>query len=301
MTQEGAFAGPQTPQVPPVVAKSLAEEWRKRSGEIRRDAKGDLTPEQRANAELNFFLGLMAKSARPGARMLGAFGESGQESLKGVAEQQDKNLTRSERKIQQSRDDLYKEMGFENMDRDDKRADRRATIEENRWKATNENDKARLRLLMQQIKQNQWKVLDSKGGTYQLYDAETGTTKDNGIKSPGSKDDRPAEVRLLEHLRKNPDDLKTLLQLKGKDTSGQVTEAKMFDSVMRNLKPDDAGKAPNPSDVLKQAQEVLHQQRGGSPTQADLPADIPPGSKQVGTAKGKPVYEAPDGKRYTVE
>ena len=33
----------------------------------------------------------------------------------------------------------------------------------------------------------------------------------------------------------------------------------------------------------------------------NMPKGIPPGSKQVGTSGGKPVYESPDGKRYIVE
>jgi hypothetical protein len=38
----------------------------------------------------------------------------------------------------------------------------------------------------------------------------------------------------------------------------------------------------------------------GLGVQAQLPAGIPPGSVQVGTSKGKPVYKAPDGKQYVV-
>lgn len=34
---------------------------------------------------------------------------------------------------------------------------------------------------------------------------------------------------------------------------------------------------------------------------AALPKGVPAGSKQIGTAKGKPVFQAPDGKRYVVE
>jgi hypothetical protein len=38
----------------------------------------------------------------------------------------------------------------------------------------------------------------------------------------------------------------------------------------------------------------------GFGVQAQLPAGIPPGSVQIGTSKGKPVYKAPDGKQYVV-
>ncbi len=34
---------------------------------------------------------------------------------------------------------------------------------------------------------------------------------------------------------------------------------------------------------------------------SDMPAGVPAGSKQIGTAKGKPVWQAPNGKRYIVE
>jgi hypothetical protein len=40
--------------------------------------------------------------------------------------------------------------------------------------------------------------------------------------------------------------------------------------------------------------------RGGSGAER-LPAGIPAGSKKIGTAGGKDVYEAPGGKRYKVE
>jgi hypothetical protein len=41
--------------------------------------------------------------------------------------------------------------------------------------------------------------------------------------------------------------------------------------------------------------------KGGSNMDSDMPAGIPAGSKQIGTAKGKPVWQAPNGKRYIVE
>lgn len=34
---------------------------------------------------------------------------------------------------------------------------------------------------------------------------------------------------------------------------------------------------------------------------SDMPAGVPAGSKQIGTAKGKPVWQAPNGKRYIME
>ena len=291
LTQEGAFAAPQ--------GKSLAEEFRKRSGEIGRDADGKLTPEQKANAELNFFLGLMAKSAKPGSRMLGAFGESGQEALKGVGEQEEKNLTRGERKIQQKRDDLYKEMGFADKDSDNARGDKRQAAEERRWQATDKKDTERLQIMRDQLEQANWKVVNNgKTGTVTLVNTKDGSTKDTGVKIDRG-DTRPAEVRLLEHLRGNPKDLETLLQLKGRDgTKGDITEQGEFRAAMDLLKGDMTGKM-EPADASARVRKLIEAQRGGGAV--TLPAGIPQGSKQVGTAKGKPVYEAPNGKRYTVE
>ena len=37
-----------------------------------------------------------------------------------------------------------------------------------------------------------------------------------------------------------------------------------------------------------------------APTKTELPPGAIPGSKQIGTSKGVPVYEAPDGRRYTL-
>lgn len=39
----------------------------------------------------------------------------------------------------------------------------------------------------------------------------------------------------------------------------------------------------------------------GLPTGGGLPEGLPPGSKQIGTSGGKPVYEAPDGRKFIVE
>jgi hypothetical protein len=41
--------------------------------------------------------------------------------------------------------------------------------------------------------------------------------------------------------------------------------------------------------------------RSGADTGVELPPELPKGSKQVGTSGGKPVYEAPNGKRYVVQ
>lgn len=288
---QGAF------QQPPAT-RSLSEEFRKRSAEIDRDPKGDLTDDQKKQLELNFFLGMLAKSSQRGARALGAFGESGLDVSKEATNLQDKNFTRSRDKVQQARQDLATEMGFGDKDIDNTRADRRERAEEKRWQDTSTKDNRRLDLLQQQINQGKWKVLDNgKSGTYTLYDQETGQTKDTGIKAPGAKDDRPAEVRLLEHLRNNPDDLNTLLQLKGRDEDKSAARERDFMTTAAKISGDSMGKISF-EDAMRQITASIPS-RAGAP--AALPAGLPEGSKQIGTANGKPVYESPDGKRFTVK
>lgn len=304
-TQEGAFAAPQAPQqpIPPAVAKSLAEEFRRRSAEIGRDPDGSLTKDQKAQAEMDFWLGMISRSARPGARALGAFADSGLDVSKKVTDATDKNTTRSERKIQQKRDDLYREMGFSDKDEDNKRGDARQASDEKRWQQTSANDKRRIDLLAQQVAQGKWKVQDTEGG-FMVIDAETGQSKplvdSNGkaIKPYRKPDDnRPAEIRLLEHLRTNPKDLETLLKLKGKDVEkGAVTEKDMFTEVMRAANKETlVGPQPQPVDILRKAQDVLRMQRGGAPspgaaaspkTQAEFDK-LPSGAKYVNPKDGQ--------------
>jgi len=59
--------------------------------------------------------------------------------------------------------------------------------------------------------------------------------------------------------------------------------------------------APPDEDVVKRAEELTARTSGKNPQISSFPPGIPPGSKQIGTSKGVPVYESPDGKRYIAE
>lgn len=286
----GAFA-------PPPATRSLSEEYKKRSGEINRDPESKLTEDQKKQLALNFFLGVMSKSAQPGARAIGAFGDAGLDVSKEATALQDKNFSRGRDKVQQSREDLRTEMGFGDKDIDNTRADRREVAEEGRWKATDKKDTERLALLRQQIEQGNWKVINNaKTGTVTMYNTN-GQVKDTGIKFDRA-DSSPPEVKLLEHLRKNPADLDTLLAIKGKDEDKTAARERDVVSAAVKLSGDSMGKISF-DDAIKQITAVLPSRNGGAP--AALPAGLPPGSKQVGTSQGKPVYETPDGKRFTVK
>lgn len=55
-----------------------------------------------------------------------------------------------------------------------------------------------------------------------------------------------------------------------------------------------------PSDPVAKAQE-LTQRTGGKQSAPSLPSGLPEGSKQIGTSGGKPVYQAPNGKKFIAE
>lgn len=68
------------------------------------------------------------------------------------------------------------------------------------------------------------------------------------------------------------------------------------------------GRAKTPADAAAQAAQRFGVEMPAEPPAgavgapgSGLPQGIPQGSRQVGTSGGKPVYEAPDGKRYIVE
>jgi hypothetical protein len=56
----------------------------------------------------------------------------------------------------------------------------------------------------------------------------------------------------------------------------------------------------NPMNVKQYGSLEKYLSSHGLGVQAQLPSGIPPGSVQVGTSKGKPVYKEPDGKQYVV-
>ena len=184
-TQEGAFAQSQEPQIPPAVAKSLADEFRRRSAEIDRDPEGKLSKDQKAQMELDFFLGLMAKSAQPGARMLGAFGESGLNVSKNATAEMDKNYTRSQDKIRRQREDLYHEIGLSDKDEDNKRDDARQKAEERRWQAAEGRDKERLQLERERLKADgkdvRQSIINDKG--YYVHILKDGTEVVSKVKA----------------------------------------------------------------------------------------------------------------------
>lgn len=189
-TVASVIPGMESPQgafTPPPPTRSMADEYRRRSGEIGRTPDGSLTETQKRQLELDFFLGMMAKSSQPGARMLGAFGESGLDVSKQATALMDKNLTLSRDQIAQKRADLLAEMGFADKDADNTRADRRATTEEKRWASTDKKDTERLQLMRDQFERDGTKVVGEKvlaNGNIGFMTADKKVV-DSGVKAKG--------------------------------------------------------------------------------------------------------------------
>jgi hypothetical protein len=73
-----------------------------------------------------------------------------------------------------------------------------------------------------------------------------------------------------------------------------------FEEAYKAISLDPKNMALSEVEKAQKARELINLSTLGGGVQAQLPPGIPPGSVQVGTSKGKPVYKAPDGKQYVV-
>jgi len=245
-------------------------------------AEGKVSEQDKKQRQLEFFLNMLARN-KGGSTFLQNAAAAGLDTSAGVRSDREKAQSRAEAGRKEAREDVFREISFGDKDEDNKRADKR--------------ENTRLKLLQRQVEDGKWKVMDNgKSGTYVLLDVRTGQTKDTGIKvKRDTKDTRPAEIQLLEHLRKNPGDIETMAKIKGKD--GKDDSLTVFDAAVKKVTGDVMGNTTMDS-AVGEMRRGLETARGGQPM---LPKGVPPGSKQVGTSGGKPVYQSPDGKRFKVE
>lgn len=270
---------------------SLAKAFRERINAIEKSNGRKLSDEQKADLQMQFFLGLMAKGAQPGSRFLGNVGESGlatQASMRGM---QDKGQAAATELRREQRDDAFRELGFEDKDQDNQRGDRREAREDRQARE-------RIDLLRQQIEQGKFDVkVGGRGGNFLVFDKKTGKFEDTGIKAADSVNStRPAALQLLDHIKQNPEDETKLRALMGKGE--EITPAARLDRAIRLMAAQNkelGGQQLSLQDALKMIDT------DGESAAPRLPAGVPPGSRQVGTDGGKPVYESPDGKRWKVK
>jgi len=228
--QNGALAaaGQANPADPVAVArKSLQDQYRERMAGAP-NAEASLSPQQKAQAELDFWLKMLSSTSQPGARILGSVGDAGQSVLSTVRGDLDRSRQTNEARRKEYMDNVRAEMGYGDKDADNVRADQTQADRRRELDIAHADRQDRLKLIQAQIAQGKWTVLDNgKTGTYVLMDKTTGDTKDTGVKVPAkeAKDNTPAEVRLLQALRDDPKLMDTALAYnKGKQPKEEKPE-----------------------------------------------------------------------------
>jgi hypothetical protein len=105
---------------------------------------------------------------------------------------------------------------------------------------------------------------------------------------------KPSGIAELAQLYRTDPDLARLVQGQGK--AGIMTFEEAYKIVANDLKNASLSEA----EKAQKARDLINLSTSGGGINAQLPSGIPPGSVQIGTSKGKPVYKAPDGKQYVV-
>ncbi len=171
---EGAF--PEDAEEPMPPRRSLGDRYAELTGKIPKAGTGELTPQQKAQLQLDFFLNLMAKGTKPGAKFLGAFGESGLDVSGKLTSERDKNMRREKEGRRESMDEAFRQIGFEDKDEDNVRADRTTRVAEKRQSAADRRDQERLKIAREQLAQGSFAVEKSANGLV-LVNKKDGSAK----------------------------------------------------------------------------------------------------------------------------
>jgi hypothetical protein len=103
---------------------------------------------------------------------------------------------------------------------------------------------------------------------------------------------KPSSIaELAELYRTNPEIAR---QISGVGKTGAIT----FEEAYKLIAADPKNLTLNETQKAQKARELMTLGFGFTP-QSGLPSGLPPGSTQVGTSQGKPVYKTPDGKLVT--
>jgi len=103
---------------------------------------------------------------------------------------------------------------------------------------------------------------------------------------------KPSSIaELAELYRTNPEIAR---QISGVGKTGTIT----FEEAYKLIAADPKNLTLNETQKAQKARELMTLGFGFTP-QSGLPSGLPPGSTQVGTSQGKPVYKTPDGKLVT--
>lgn len=253
-------------------AMDLAAEFRRRVDAAKKEAKGDLTPQQLEQMKLDFFLGLMARGAKRGSNFIGAFGETGRETLAKASGQQEKNLERSRQDQQRTMEEIFREIGLMDKGEDNKRRDKHLAITEAHYQAMGDRDRQRFdlerRKLANEGKEIRQTVVGADG--FYVHILKDGTEVKSKIRKPagdGDADDRKAarmraagfsEKEIIERLYPGRS---------GRD--GGMTEKDIVEETLKLLKPDGlGGPTPSPEDAYATTRRIVDLARGGTPAPA---------------------------------
>lgn len=256
----------------------FSNEYQAAMAKLRRMPQGDLTPMQKKQLQMDFFLNLMARGSKPGSRFLGNLGQAGLDTSAAFTKEQDKNRKQESDALAREREDVNNLFRVKGDDFARGESRRRNLVGEG------QTDR-RLGMLEQQVKQGAFKVMETPNG-YVLYDARTGSTKpvmgaDGKPVMPNTKDERPAEIKLLEYLKKNPEALKLLQETKGKGGSG-LSDKDLVTSAVK-LTGDSLGETSY-EDAVKKIRSTF-----GGATAPQRPANEADAIKQATDAKSKGV------------
>lgn len=307
------------PAVPEVPQKGLREQYMERlAGMAKGPESTKMTEQQKGMALLEASLAGMAAASKPGASLMGSIGQGGQVGMAAARDIEKVNRAQAERRRAEDIASLHTEMTLAGQDQTradtkEERAERhkvereRIAREEKRDTITDKREIRKIELLEEAAKANRIKV--EKSGGHWIAINRTDPDKSFIIKGadgkPLSSSDEVKEdplvrrIRAIAGLTGEPvkDVAKSMIKDQSADAADELDTGRIlrrFPSAYLGKGENDPKELPARLDALSQA---IAQIRGGA---APLPPGVPAGSKQIGTQKGNPVYETPDGRKLVV-
>ena len=270
-------AAPAAPQ------KGLREQYMERLAAMTRQQDPKLTEQQKGQALMEAGLAIMAAASKPGSSAMGAIGQGGMQGT-AVAREMDRiNRERADKQRSEDRANLGTEftLAGHDIDRADRRTEkaedrtvRREEIarQEARDSATDTRESRRIDLLQKQIEQGKVQVIENgQTGTFTILNTTTGETRDTGVKVK-AKDDTPAEVKLLQALRRDPKLLETYKEIKGE--KGGVSERDILSQAVEFAKPQvGIGGTESPETVLQRSVDSVRRVTGRQSTGGNAQAE----------------------------
>jgi anti-sigma28 factor (negative regulator of flagellin synthesis) len=249
----GALAQEDSAAAPPARRASLADRYAKRVGEIPAAGDGSLSPDQKSQAQLDFFLSLLANN-KPGSRFLQNAGASGLAVSGQVRDTREKNKRDASGRRRDAMDEAFKEVSFADRDED------------------NQTGRERVELLKKQLEQGKFKVEKSADGLV-LIDGNTGTSKvikgEDG-KPLMPKSDNP-NIDFYKWLLDDPKRAEFFMQSKSRDKNDTD---QIVDAATKLLSTDLTGRL-TPEDALMRARQIVLGAKGqGAPAGNQKPDPV---------------------------